>query len=302
MMKDKYPLSPYEYNENRQMDVLQNKRPKEIKIQGNEAAIIRVLAKYRLLTKSGITTATNRLLPEKRRKPTFDKEISLLFEGGYIKKYCYRTSSNGRENVTAFALAENGIKYATEKQMRFFYDPIKDNNKYTTHAVLEILALNRWHIRLLETYSSFIQSEGYQTPARGTEEKNMIIPSRISFINEDWSLLKQFTIIALPYTKDETIESKGTFLNSLMLINSFLNANRKSYKLSFIVTLVDSFEQMERARALIRSYKPLAKLCVYYAIDEFVNDENPLKWLYEVTYRESDNAIRYDLIDFTQPQ
>ena len=88
----------------------------------------------------------------------------------------------------------------------------------------------------------------------------MIIPSRISFINEDWSLLKQFTIIALPYTKDETIESKGTFLNSLMLINSFLNANRKSYKLSFIVTLVDSFEQMERARALIRSVQTACKI------------------------------------------
>ena len=141
MMKDKYPLSPYEYNENRQMDVLQNKRPKEIKIQGNEAAIIRVLAKYRILTKSGITTATNRLLPEKRRKPTFDKEISLLFEGGCIKKYCYRTSSNGRENVTAFALAENGIKYATEKQMRFFMIPLR-----TIRSIQHMLYWKYWHL------------------------------------------------------------------------------------------------------------------------------------------------------------
>lgn len=302
MKTEKYFLSPYHYEESLQMQVAQNKKPKAVHIQGNEAAIIRTLAKYRILNKRGIVAAVNRLLPAQRRKPSYDKEIGILFDGGYIKKYSYKDMDNGRSNVVAFTLTDKGNAYIADNQIRISYIPITDKQRYDTSSVLEHLTLNLWHLRLLEKYEPYIQNESYQLITRIQEDKSTIIPSCIMLENKEWSLLKRFTVTALPFIKVSNEITKGAFLNSIMAINSFLNQNKRTHKLSFIIVLVDSFKQMEEAGNLIASYLPLGKMQIYYAIDEFVNDEQPLKWIYEINVSEDKKSVRYDLIDLTQKE
>lgn len=298
--KRKYYLSPYHYEDELQMVVAQNKKPKNIEIKGNEAAIIRTLAKYRLLNKNCIAIVVNRSLPEERKKPDFEKEIGILFKGGYIRKYYYPDMESGRGNVVFFALTERGIAYGSDKQMKFTYVPLKDTEKYETAAVLETATLNLWHIRLMDCYSSYIRNEGYCMPVRVLEDKNAIIPSCIALKNSEWSLLKEFTVAAIPFCKKDAVQAQGAFLNSLLSINAFLNENRKLHKRSFIIVLTDSFKQMEKASDIIYSYQPLQKLQVYFAIDEYVNDENPLQWLYEVDRDTGKNTTKFLLIDLTQ--
>ncbi len=296
-----YYLSPFQYNEKVQMQVAQNKKPKEIEIRANESAIIRALSKYRVLNKKAITDAVNKMLPAARQKPNFDKEISLLFEGGYLKKYHYKDAENGRGNIVAFTLTEKGVYYAKNKQMRFAYKPLLDSQRYSTAAILEYLTLNLWHLRILECYTESIHGETYQLITRIQEDKNTIIPSCITLENEEWTLLKRFSVAAIPYVKTKDEQSKGVFLNSLLSINAFFNLNKKTHRLSFIIILVDSFQQMEETSRILYSFIPLRKLQVYYAIDEFVNDKEPLRWIYEVD-RSIDNkkSVKYNLIDLTQ--
>jgi len=296
-----YYLSPYHYDEAMQLSVAQNKKPKEIEVRANESAIIRVLTRYRVLNKKAITDAVNKMLPIPRQKPNFDKEVGLLFEGGYLKKYHYKNIQNGRGNIVAFTLTEKGIHYAKEKQMRFSYNPLRDNQRYSTAAILEYLTLNLWHIRILTSYENSVRAESYQLITRVQDEKNTIIPSCITLENEEWTLLQRFSIAAIPYIKADVEESRGTFLNTLLAINAFFNLNKKMHRLSFIIILVDSFQQMEEASRMIYSFTPLRKLQVYYAIDEFVNDEEPLKWIYEVDRTtDTQKSVKYNLIDFTQ--
>lgn len=296
-----YYLSPYHYDENVQMQVAQNKKPKEIEVRANESAIIRALTRYRVLNKKAITDAVNKMLPGPRQKPNFDKEVSILFEGGYLKKYHYKDAKNGRGNIVAFTLTEKGIQYAKDKQMRFNYKPLRDTQRYSTAAILEYLTLNLWHLRILNCYTDSIHGENYQLITRIQDDKNTIIPSCITLENEEWTLLKRFSIAAIPYIKTNEEEAKGVFLNTLLSVNAFFNLNKKVHRLSFIIILVDSFQQMEEASRMIYSFMPLRKLQVYYAVDEFVNDEDPLRWIYEVD-RSTDikNSVKYDLIDFTQ--
>lgn len=296
-----YYLSPYHYEKTVQMQASHNKNPKKVDIKANESAILRAMAKYRVLNKKAITEAVNRMLPAHRQKPNFDKEVNILYDGGYLKKYHYPDAKNGRGNVVAYTLTEKGLSYVTERQMRLPYQPLTDDKRYSTATVLEYLTLNTWHLRLLLSYAEHIQSETYQLPVRVQNEKNVIIPSCIMFKNDEWSLLKQFAIAAVPYKKANNEEAVGAFLNTLLSVNAFLNNNKKIHKLSFLILLVDSFQQMEEANSLIYSYEPLQRLQVYYAIDEFINDEEPLRWIYEVDKSvDAQKAVKYNLIDLTQ--
>lgn len=298
---DTYYLSPYHYEKETQMQVTHNKKPKTVEIKANESAILRVLTKYRVLNKKNITDAVNRMLPEHRKKPNFDKELNILYDGGYVKKYSYKDAKSGRGNVVAYTLTEKGLCHARDKHLNIPYVPLTDDKRYSTAAILEYLTLNTWHLKILSCYPEYILSESYQLPSRVQDEKNIIIPSCIMLKNEAWSLLKQFAVAAVVYKKSDTETATGVFLNTLLSINAFLNQNKKIHKLSFIILLVDSFQQMEEANNLIYSFEPLQKIQVYYAIDEFINDEEPLRWIYEIDKSvNTKKAVKYNLIDLTQ--
>lgn len=301
-MSKQYMLSPYQYDPERQLCIAQHKKPQNIKLQGNEVAIIRTLAKYRVLVKSGIYEMVNETLPENRRKPNFDKELNNLFKGGFIRKYHYEGAQNGRENLVVFTLADKGTKYAKEKQIRFSYTPISDEERYTTSTILELVTLNMWHIQNIKKNKENIRTESYQFSVRLPEGKNAVIPSLITFNNSEWSLLEEFTIAAIPFYKENNKEIKGAFFNSLMSLQSFFSTNKSVHKNHFIVVLVDCFEQMKLASEIIYEFKVLQRLQVYFSIDEYANDEQPLRWLYEVERGKdtNSNTTRYNLIDLTQ--
>lgn len=302
MMKQKYYLSPYHYNLETEMQIVQNKKPKKVDIRGNEAAIIRALALYRLLNKSCITIHVNRMQPPERQKPNHDTEIHNLFQGGYIRRYEYPSAINGRQNVVLYALTEKGVEYALKKQMRFSGKPLTDDKRYSTATALEITVLNVWHTRLLDCYSEYIKTDIYEAPIRILEDKNSVIASCIGFENEEWSLLKSFSIAAIPFCKEYTEQTEGTLINSIMAANVFFKNNKRVHKKPFIIILTESFAQMEKADAMIHSYQILQKLQVYYALDEYVNDKNPLKWLYEVIRDEKTGDTKFIMIDLTQKQ
>ena len=301
-MQKKYYLSPYHYDEDTQMEIARSQKEKKVDIKGNESAIIRTLATYRLLNKKCISILVNRMQPEERKKPNHDTEINNLFQGGYIKKYEYPSATNGRGNIVLYALTDKGIEYALNKQMRFPHKPLKDDKMYNTSTALEIAVLNSWHIRLVECYKEYITTEIYETPIRILEDKNSVLPSCITIKNEEWSLLKEVSVAAVPYCKEQTPQTEGVLINSIMAINVFFKNNKRVHKRPFIVVLVESFDQMEKASIMIHSYQIIQKLQIYYALDEYVNDTNPLQWLYEVTRDSETGNTRYIMIDLTQKE
>lgn len=297
-MKAKYYLSPYHYDPQIELEILQNKTAQKITIKGNEAAIIRALAKYRLLQKSGITSCVNKMQPENRQKPNHDSEIHNLFKGGYIRKYSYPDAVNGRQNIVLFSLTQKGINYAIEKEMKLAPGILSDLQRYYTATALEIAAVNQWHLRLMDAYKDYVTLEMYEMPVTVSEDKNAIVMSCINFKNKEWSMLEEFCVAAIPFNKDDSEEAEGVFLNNLFALNSFYKTTKLFWHgKKFIVILTESFAQMEKVYSFLSAFK--IQIPIYCALDEYVNDKNPLQWLYEIT-REDTGDIKYTLIDLTQ--
>lgn len=297
-----YSLSPFHYDAETDFEIVINKKPKDIELKGNEVSIIRALGKYKVLNKRCIISCIRRMQPDNRHKDSYDDEINLLFKGGYIVKYQYPGRSSGRSNTVLYALSAKGLIYAKEKKIRVTLKSQDSTTTpiLTTATALEIMTLNSWHTRVLECYGMQILTELYDSSARVAGDKNCIIPSCITMKTEAGCLFNEVTVLAIAFEKENTLRSEGAFLNKLLAVNSFLRKNNRAYKYAFIVVLVESFIEMERASVKIQSYAPLKRLQVYYAIDEYVNELSPLKWLYDVQNDAETGTTKYTMINLLQ--
>ena len=298
-MENNYQLSPFHYEPKMRFETIINKKPKEVQIQGNEVSIIRALAKYKILNKHCINGCVRKEQPAKRQKTSYDTEINSLFQGGYIIKYYYPVQINGRSNTVLYALSPKGAQYALSKNIKVSLrgDAEEKIPVFDTVSVLETATLNSWHTRLAECYSSNIITELYDHVTESSDEKNIVVPSFFYLRNTDKHLFSELAVAAIVFKKDRSIEAEGAFINNILAVNSFLYTNRSVYKNGFIVILVESFIEMERASILIQSYSAFSHLQVYYAVDEYVNELSPLEWLYDAQNDEASMTTQYTLVN-----
>ena len=297
-MENNYQLSPFHYEPMMKFETIINKKPTEIQIQGNEMSILRALAKYKILNKHCINSCVKKEQPLKRQKASYDNEINLLFRGGYIIKYFYPVQINGRANTVLYALSQKGSQYVLSKNIKVSLRGDTEGKipVFDTVSALETATLNSWHTRLSECYSPNMLTELYDYVTESTDEKNIVIPSFFYIKTTESHLFNELAVAAIVFKKERSIEAEGSFINTILAVNSFLYTNRSVYKNGFIVILVESFTEMERASVLIQSYSAFSNLQVYYAVDEYVNELSPLEWLYDAQNDEESMTTQYTLV------
>lgn len=298
---EKYLTSPFYYDETMEFDIIIQKKPKKVNLQGNEVSIIRALAKYKLLNKRCIKEAVHLSQPQNRHRDSYDTELGLLFKGGYIVKYQYPDQKSGRANVVLYALSAKGIAYAKEKDIKVPVENIRKDATpvFDTPAALEIASLNAWHIRLLTCYKGRIGAEIYDKPVT-IDEKTAIIPSCVTIKNNKSCIYPAVTAVTVAFKKTETAEAMGSFLNKILALNLFSKRYADEYQNPVVIVITESFTQIERAAIKMQLFKPLENLQVYYTIDEYINKLSPLEYLYSAKNDIHTATTRYALINLLQ--
>jgi hypothetical protein len=307
-----YLTSPFSYYGG-EFNIVATEEHMDLQIKGNEAAVLRALAKYKVLNARCIAAVVAQMMPQDRRKSSYEKELDLLYRADYIIKYQYPqekiVKSNDeqednavtRGNTVLYALSAKGIAYADSKKIKVGLRSEEPENTpvYSTAEALEQAELNTWHIRMLETSSDIIQMELYDYLTRVEYGVNAVIPSCIQIKHRkgDGFILRSLTVAAVPLAKMEDLNTEGHFLNRLLAVNSFLRQNERNLRNAFIVILVDSFMAAEKAYTMLQAYTPLDDLHVLFALDEFVMEVEPITHLIKIDIDPENGDIVHSLVN-----
>lgn len=286
-------LSPYSYIPGKELAVRQKNRAKEGELYGIDVAIIRVLAKYRLLNRANLECAVRMLLPAKLYKPNYIKEINNLFEQGILLRYAYDKAKSGRENLVLYGLTQKGYETAAKKQIEVTHKPPDKGKRLATAAALELASINQWHISTLCRYGDMVGTEYYSEIRHVKEDVGVLIPSLIQVTHKSLLLGHTITLIAFAYPK--TKEREGAFFNTLLGINTFTREREDFCVHPMYVVIVDSFERMMEANNRIYAYTLLRRLQIYFTLDMHTAGEGHLKWVYRCL-KDTNNDMRLETV------
>lgn len=285
-------LSPYSYT-GKELAVLK-KNGKEGELYGIDIAIIRVLAKYRLLNRANLECALRMLLPAKLHKPNYVKEINNLYEQGILLRYAYDgKAKSGRENLVLYGLTRKGYETAAKKQIEVSHKQTDKGKRLATAAALELASINQFHISTLLRYGDIVGSEYYNEIRHVKEDVGVLIPSLIQLTHKSLLLGNTITLIAFAYPK--TKEGEGAFFNTLLGINTFTREQEDLCLHPMYVVVVDSFERMMEANDRIYAYVLLRRLQIYYTLDMHTAGEGHLKWVYRCQ-KDTNNDMRLETV------
>lgn len=286
-------LSPYSYIPGKELTVRQKNGGNVSELYGIDTAIIRVLAKYRLLNRANLECAVRMLLPAKYHKPNYIKEINSLFEQGILLRYAYDgRAKSGRENVVLYGLTQRGYDIAAKKRIEVSHKQTDKGKRLATAAALELASINQWHISTLCRYGDIVCAEYYSDIRHIKEDIGVFIPSLIQLTHRSLLLGSTITLIALAYPK--TKEGEGAFLNTLLGINSYTREREEFCVHPMYVVIVDSFERMMEANDRIYAYVLLRRLQIFYTLDMHTAGEGHLKWVYRC--QKTNNDIRLETV------
>lgn len=291
--------SPFSYEGTKELKIIKSPEGVPFPLKGVDTAVIRILAKYRLLNRFNLEKELAMMLPRKLHKPDYKKELKMLEEKGYLLRYVYagtdEKEQTGRENLNLYGLTGIGYKEAAKREIYVQHKVSLEGMRLTTTAALELASLNQWHIGIRRLYSDMIQSEYYQEFRHVKRDKGIILPSVFVLKGRRLSLAKRMTLAALPYPKKR--KEIGTFLNTILGINAFVKENADTLPFPMYIILVDGFGQMEEACREVYNYKLLQPMDLYFAMDINTAGERILRWIYQCSISSDETNIRYETVN-----
>ncbi len=291
-------LSPYSYIQGKELKLnFCQKKKNEGELYGIDVAVIRVLAKYRLLNRSNLECAVRMLLPAKyREKPNYTKEINGLYEQGILLRYAYveNAQRSGRENLVLYGLTQKGYDTAAKKGIEVTHKQTDKGKRLTTAAALELASINQWHIATLYRYGDMVENEYYSDIRHVKGDVGVFIPSLIRLAGKTLLLGNTVTLIAFTYPK--TKEGEGAFFNTLLGINTFTREREDFCVHPMYVVIVDSFKTMMEANDNIYAYALLRKLQIYYTLDVNTAGAGHLKWVYKCIRDINSNNVKLETV------